>query len=246
MTREIRTIVFVVAFAVSTVLGTAQEIAFLDLTGVKLRVDLRNPPSPPPQCNKQGVCSGGGYSGMSIACGGAAPGELRADLTYLDRFEYYDEDTAEIETTIENVGEIPLQLPWTPHLADLQPEDESAKFRVYEFQVGLFLNWGEHYSMSVGWLNLYGDSTQPATIVTLNPGERLRIRGQIKIFATQADGIKLPALELSARASAKTLFREVEYIPHPGGMSEQISNANPKEIPGRDQPVHILAAFKNN
>ncbi len=183
---------------------------------------------------------------MSIACGGAAPGELRVNLTYLDRSEYFDGDTAEIETTIENVGKIPLQIPWTPHLAGLQPEDESAKFGVYELQVGLFLNWGERYSISLGWLNLYGDPTQPGTIVTLSPGERVRIRGQIKISATQADGITLPALELAPRASAKALFREVEYIPHSGGVSEKISNGGPKETAGTDQPVRILAAFKNN
>jgi hypothetical protein len=246
MTSEIRTIAFVVALAACTAIGMAQEIAFIDVTGVKPRLDLRYPPSPPAKCTKEGVCSGGGYGVMSMVCGGAAPGELRANLTHLDRTEYIDGDTADIEVTIENVGKIPLQIPWTPQLADLQPADENAKFVVDELQIGLFLNWSEGYSSSLGWLDLHGDPKRPGTIVTLNPGERVRILGQIKISATHANGIILPALELAQRASAKILFREVEYIPHPGGMSERISNASPKEIAGTDQPVHIIAAVKNN
>ena len=246
MTREIRTAVFVVAFAACTVLGTAQVIAFLDLTGVKPQLDLRYPPSPPAKCNKEGVCSGGGYSGMSIACGGAAPGELQVNLTYLDRSEYFDGDTAEIETTIENVGKIPLQIPWTPHLAGLQPEDESAKFGVYELQVGLFLNWGERYSISLGWLNLYGDPTQPGTMRHAKSRRACTYTQTDQDLRHSSRRDNTPALELAPRASAKALFREVEYIPHSGGASEKIPNGGPKETAGTDQPVRILAAFKNN
>jgi hypothetical protein len=245
MTPETRIMAIVVAIAACTAIGTAQEIAFLDLTGVRPRVDLRYPPSPPARCNKE-VCSGGGYGGIGIGCGGAAPGELRVNLIYLDRSEYFDGDMAEIETTIENVGKIPLQIPWTPHRADLQPPDARTRFRVYEFQVGLFLNWADGSSTSLGWINLYGDPAQPETMVMLDPGERVRIRGQVEISATHADGIALPALELAQRASAKTLFRKVGYVPRPGGMSEQISNGSPKEIVGMDQPVHVFAPFIRN
>jgi len=246
MTRDIRTTLFVAAFAAFAALGTAQEIGYLDLTGVQPRLALRFPSTPPAKCNKTGACAAEGVSGMSVACGGTTPGGLRINLTYLDRAEYFDGDTAEIETTIQNVGKTTIQIPWTPHLADLQPPDEGSTFAVYELKVGLFLNWGETYSTSLGWLDLYGDPTQAGTMVTLNPGERLRIRGEIKIFGTHADGIQLPALELAQRASARTLFRVVEYAPHRGGLSERISNVGPREVAGTDQPIHLLAALNNN
>jgi len=79
---------------------------------------------------------------MSVACWGSVPGELRIDLTYLDRSEYGDGDVTEIEATIENAGRVPLQIPSSPHLADLQPSDESAEFNVQELQLGAFLELG--------------------------------------------------------------------------------------------------------
>jgi hypothetical protein len=227
-------------------LAAAQEIAFLDLTGTTPRVELRHPPSPPPKCNRDGVCGSGGYVGASIACGGATPGELRTSLLSLDRSDYKEGDNAEIEVELQNTGHIPIAIPWTPHLADLQPADDAAKFSVQELQLGLFLNWREGYSISLGWLDLYGDPLQPGTIVTVNPGDRVRVRGQIKITTTHFDGAKLPAVELAYRSSAKALLSEVEFIPHPGGLSERMSNGTPKEVAGVDQPIHVYSVINND
>jgi hypothetical protein len=246
VTINIKTIVLWMTFAALATVGSAQEVALLDLTGVTPRTDLRYPPSPPAKCDKSGVCTAGGVGGMSIACGGVAPGELRTSLSFLDRSQYVDGDKAEIEATVQNVGKISLLIPWTPHLGDLQPADENAKFVVYELQVGLFLNWGERYSTSLGWLHLYGDPKQPGTTLTLKPGERVRIRGQIQISLAHADGMSLPAADLADRASASTLFKEVEYIPHPGGLFERVSNTSPKQVTGTSQRVQVSEAEKHN
>ena len=219
---------------------------FFSLPGFFYRADFFFLSPRPPKCDKSGACVGGGFGGVSVACSGVAPGELRVDLSFLDRSQYFDGDKAEIEATLENVGKIPLLIPWTPHLGDLQPADENEKFVVYELQVGLFLNWGERYSTSLGWLDLYGDPLQPGTTLTLKSGERVRIRGQIQISLAHADVMELPAAELDERASARTLFREVKYIPHPGGFFERVSNASLNEIAGTSQRVQVYEAEKNN
>jgi len=142
MTRKMRATALLVALMGLGSVVAAQEVASIDLTGLRPRIDLRYPPSPPAKCNQEGVCVSGGYGGMSVACWGSVPGELRIDLTYLDRSEYGDGDVTEIEATIENAGRVPLQIPSSPHLADLQPSDESAEFNVQELQLGAFLELG--------------------------------------------------------------------------------------------------------
>jgi hypothetical protein len=224
----------------SIVSASAQDIPSLDLTGVVPRLELRYPIGPPAMCDENGACRSGGFGSVALACGGAAPGELRVNLSYMDRSEYVDGDEAEIEVILQNTGAIPLEIPWSPNLADLQPADESARFAVYELQVGLFVNWGADYSISVGWLNLYGDRTHPGTIVTLNPGESARIRGNVKLSFPRSDAKDLPALEFADRASAGTVFRKVEYLLRPGEMFEQVINASPKQAAGVSKPMHIL------
>src|SRR5258707_14939074 len=114
--------------------GAAQEVAYLNLIGVTPETELRHPPAPPPKCNPDGSCQMPGFStGMSIGCGGTAGGEkraLRTTLTWMDRREYIEGDAAEFEVRIENAGSVPMNIPWTPHLAGLQPADESEPFTV--------------------------------------------------------------------------------------------------------------------
>jgi hypothetical protein len=234
-------LVLAALFTALVAVGSAQEIASLDLAGVVPRLELRYPPGTPAACDKIATCSSGGFGSIAVGRGGVAPGELQVNLSYLDRSEYADGDEARIEVVLQNTGRIPLEIPWSPHLADLQPADESARFVIYELQVGLFLNWGGRYSTSVGWLNLYGDPMHPGTIVTMNSGESVRIRGTVQISLAHTGGIVLPAPEFAERASARTLFRKVGYLLRTGGMSEEIINTSPEQVAGANKPIHIFA-----
>ena len=109
----------------------AQEVGYLDLLDVMPRTQLRAPAPPPPVCDENGCTVLGGIGGGSIGCGAGSPDDPRAlktTLVFLDRLTYKAGDSVEMEIRIENVGRVAIEVPWSPHLADLQPADESARF----------------------------------------------------------------------------------------------------------------------
>ena len=224
-------------------LASAQEVAYLDLTGVTPRVDLRHPPAPPPKCDSNGVCTGSGVGSLAVECGGGNAREKRALLTSLiwpDRSEYMDGDSAEIEVSIENVGDVPIEIPWTPHLADLQPEDETSKFHAMNLLIGLFLHWGDGYSTSLGWIYLSGVPEQKETMLTLLPGEWARVRGPIKIELDRGDGFALPLPGVEQTATAEFELRQVQYTPVAGGVGLRITNTYPRQVHGNAMTIHVL------
>jgi hypothetical protein len=230
------------AFIAGSCVAEAQEIAYLDLTDVTPRVELRHPPAPPAKCGPKG-CVGAGFAGMSVSCGGVAANETRAlktSLTWLDQLSYRNGDRAEFEAAIENVGTVALDIPWSPHLADLQPRDESANFEVESLSVGLFLRWGEHYSVSLGSLHVYGTPSHPETILTLGPGESVRLRGTVKISLPPRDTMKVPFPGSDQRAGAGTQLQRIEYSPHPLGINQSIENLYPRTVEGNELSVKIL------
>ena len=226
-------------------LAGAQEVAYLDLTGVTPRVDLRHPPAPPPKCDSNGVCTGSGVGSLSVACGGGDAREkraLRTSLTWLGRSDYMDGDSAEIEVSIANVGDVPIEIPWTPHLADLQPADERSKFQALNLLVGLFLHWGNGYSTSLGWISLYGGHDQRETMLTLLPGEWARVRGSIAIELIHGDGFAPPPPGVVQTATAEFEFKLIEYTPIAGGVGLSITNMYPRHIHGNVVDIHVSSS----
>jgi hypothetical protein len=224
----------------------AQEVAYLDLTGVNPRVELRHPPAPPPKCDPNQVCTGtgvgSGVGNVGSACGGVAAAEksaLRTSLTWLDRLEYKDGDSAEIEVMVTNAGDVPIEIPWTPHLADLQPADETSKFQAFNLLIGLFLRWGDGYSTSLGWIHLYGVPAQKQTMRTLLPGEWVRVRGSIRIELNHGDGFAMPKPGVDQTAAADFELQRVQYAPVAGGLGLSISNMYPRHVPGNAMTIHV-------
>jgi hypothetical protein len=182
---------------------------------------------------------------MSVACGGVAAGEnraLRTGLTWLDRFEYMDSDSAEIEVAIANAGDVPIEIPGTPHLADLQPTDDTSKFQAFNLLIGLFLHWGDGYSTSLGWIYLYGVPEQKETMLTLLPGEWVRVRGPIDIELNHGDGFVLPLPGVDQTATAEFELRQVEYTPVAGGVGLSVTNIYPRQIHGNAMTIHVLSS----
>jgi hypothetical protein len=69
-------------------------------------------------------------------------GALRTTLVWLDCDEYAVGDHQKFEVRIENVGAVPVETPFSPHLADLQPVDASQQFgySVVRLEFGLSRN----------------------------------------------------------------------------------------------------------
>jgi hypothetical protein len=183
-----RSLIFALAVTVFlTCMCVAQEVASLDLTTVAARIDLRRPKATSPVKTK--------YSGIHSTtnlCHDSSPkaGALRTSLVSLDSTHYQVGDEPKFEVTVENVGSEPISIPFSPHLADLQPKNAARKFAYYQLQVTLWIasdaDSNEQWSTNTGGdLTLYGGSDHAVTMLTLSPGEWVRVFGKGDLYLGQ-------------------------------------------------------------
>lgn len=190
----------------------AQQVSYIDITTTTQRVELRYPPAPP---TENGY--GGGYGGMSIADCGADYRDPRSLTVYLQSVIPRDNDSKkpfEIEFKVLNTGQVALQLPVSPHLSDLQPSDASATFTY--MSLALAVSPVEDRSSS-GYVELYGKPDAPDTLITLNPGEWLRVEARVEFH------LSLPPAGTISLVPGYWL-RQVAFHPHPGGFSTAHQN----------------------
>ena len=170
------TLAVVVAIAVGTDC-LAQEVGSVDLTKVKARTDLRRPPL----TKKTSGARGGIKRDEGCFDSTKNVGALRTQLISLDRTHYQIGDEPIFEVTVENVDTAPLRIPFSPHLADLQPKDPAQKFSYSELHIVLWIAAGDRWSANTGGsVVLYGDDDHPATMLPLSPGEWAQIVGKGK------------------------------------------------------------------
>ena len=156
---------------------SAQEVASLDLTKVESRVGLRRP--------KTTLQETGGYSGAqsTIPCFDSThnTGVLQTSLVSLDRTSYQVGEEPRFEVTLQNTGPVPVSIPFSPHLADLQPMNPVRKFGYYELQITLYIASGERWSTNMGGTAiLYGADDHADTMLTLKPGEWARVAAKAR------------------------------------------------------------------
>ena|SRR6516225_1237473 len=188
---------------------SAQEVASLDLTEVNARVDLRRPAATSDMPAR--------YSGARSTgpCGSAhKTGTLHTSLVSLDRADYQVGDEARFEVTIQNTGSEPTQIPLSPHLADLQPSDPAEKFTYFKLEIALWIAGGDRWSTSTGGgATLYGADNRANTLLTLKPGEWVRViaKGNLQLEGNLVELSKsgFPADHVYAKSS---LFREEKLV----------------------------------
>src|SRR5438445_11723198 len=141
----------------------AQEVGFVDLTKVTARTDLRSP-QPTRESNK----ARGGINQVQDCDSIKNEGELRTTLVSLNRTHYQDGDEPKFEVTVENVASAPIRIPFSPHLADLQPENPAQKFAYSELRLALWIAAGTHWSATTccgDGTVLYGVADHPRTML---------------------------------------------------------------------------------
>src|SRR5579859_4883031 len=158
----------------------AQEMKFIDISSIRQRTELRYPPAP--ECKTGTLCavSGGG----SVADGAPDRRDPHALGIYLLRVTPTDINPAEpfqVEFKILNTGTAPIEIPVSPHLSDLQPNDESMSFSY--FSIALVVRGeGETQTPYVdcsGFVELYGSSDHPESMMVLRPGEWIRVTANV-------------------------------------------------------------------
>jgi len=167
-----------VTFA-TTVTCVAQEVSFVDLTQVVPRTEFRHL-APQDAGPGQVRAASGEFRDCSHPASDAPA--LRTTLVWLDRSEYQVGDEEKFAVQIENVGSVPMAIPFSPHVADLQPADAGQKFKYSTLIVVLWLggeSWSESQS-SGSALALYGEDDHPDTMLTLHPGEWVQVIGKGK------------------------------------------------------------------
>jgi hypothetical protein len=178
-----------------------------------------------------------------IIGGDVAPGDQRAvrtTITWMDRLEYTDGDRSVLEVMVENVGLVAIDLPWTPHLADLQPTDDTVAFEVSTFGVSIELKWPDGESAQLGSLVFFGSSTHPGTLLNLAPGEWVRLRGSRVLSLLDYKGKRLPPLADEEGVIANSWLRLEQYSPQTGGLVVHEKNIYPHRVSGNPVSIRIL------
>jgi hypothetical protein len=178
------------AFAVLTLFialiatAGAQEVQFIDLTVAPQRVALRFPP-PVPSPSGKGYGTGGG--GGSV--GDCAPDihDPHAAVVYLDGIDGRKINPAqpfEVEFRFVNTGRLPITIPVSPNLSDLQPREPTAPFSYLD--LGLVVRV-RNETGSTGYVQLYGAVDQSGTTRVLRPGEWIRVKARLRLNPVPAN-----------------------------------------------------------
>lgn len=194
---------------------SAQEVRYIDLTAVEQRTELRYPPAPPCQ---NGIC--GGYGGGSVGDGAPDirdPHALGVYLTHRTATQIDPSQPFQLELKVVNTGKAPIEVPVSPHLSDLQPADDSVPF--HYLSIALVVSVVEDSRSSVR-VELYGSKRHEQTILTLQPGEWIRVTANVKLGTP-------PSPMDSGHLEGSFWLRENTYYPHPGGSSEEVLNLYP-------------------
>ena len=201
----------------------AQEIKFVDLSNVEQRTALRSPPARQPDCVPNQGCVGRGYGGGSVADGAPDPRDPRALGVALDSVTPRDItlDPFEAEFRIINTGLVSVDLPVSPHLSDLQPADEWQTFQYLSLAVEVRLSATVPVqALGLGYVELYGSVEHDDTMVTLKPGQWIRVKAKLKLHTW-------PSQPVEAQLRGDFWLHTNEYTPHEGGAFTEAVNEYP-------------------
>jgi len=200
----------------------AQEVRVVDLLNVNQRTELRFPPAPS-DCIPGEPCVGGGVGGLSVGDGEPDPRDPRALGVALDRVTPTDItlDAFESEFRLLNTGLAPINVPVWPHLSDLQPSSESQPFSYLSIALEVHLSAsGPAQDSGVGWIELYGSAEREDTIITLKPGEWVRVKAKVKLHTW-------PAKPIEAQLRGDFWFHDSVFKPQIGGGFTKVVNVYP-------------------
>jgi hypothetical protein len=227
----------------------AQEVKYVDLTSVHQRKELRNPPASPvtdEPCNATPGCIGvGAGGGIGSVADGAPdshdPHALGISLLTVSPSYVRPEEPFTVEFKVLNTGSVSLDLPISPNLSDLQPEDSSADFDFLSLGLavrGSSVEPSRTGGNCLGYVELFGTPKHPDTMAVLKPGEWIRVKANITLFIPPSE--PGPAL-----FRGDFWLHRTKFHPYAGGSSTQATNLYPNNTPTPAVSVWLLSSGHN-
>lgn len=145
----------------------------------------------------------------------------------------------EAEFRVLNTGRVPMDLPVSPHLSDLQPDDSSLSFTYFSLSLIVRVSVEPYVeTRSFGLAALFGSPDHQGTMITLHPGEWIRVKANVQLNSW-------PSEPSAARVYGEMWLRKNTYHPRAGSGSTEIQNLYPnitKMAPENWLPVYLLPA----
>ncbi len=210
----------------SSALLNAQEVKYVDLTDSPQRTDLRTPPAPP------GVPWSGGGSVADGAPNIRDPHALGIELMRVIPADIDPAKPFEVEFRVVNTGQAPIELPVWPHLSDLQPQDESIAFTYLSIGLTVRVVEPNANATSLGFVQMYGSSDDARTVVSLKPGEWIRVRANVKLASA-------PAHQGLVSLEGDFWLHRTTFRPSPGGSFTDAVNIYPNRTKTARLPANI-------
>lgn len=235
----VRTMTFRVSI-VSACLLTAcllsgQEIKYINLSFVTQQTDLRYPPA---NCKEGTAGTCGGYGGVGIADGASDrrdPRMLGVYLLNVSPTEIDPNEPTEIEFKLLNTGSVPIDIPISPDLSNLQPADESIPFTYFSLSLAVMVDTKQQDPAPgfTAYVQLYGAPDHRESMATIKPGEWIRVKDRVKIWSC-------PSEPLSANLRGGFWLRTNTYHPHAGGGFTEMQNLPINSTSTPAIAVHLL------
>lgn len=113
---------------------------------------------------------------------GVTAQQATISLEWMETTDFYPNERVPAEFRVENTGSTPLKLPIHPTLRDLLPQNGSKPFVYYHLTLGLVAGVpAEGAALVIGGLELYGSLKKGDTLVSVPPGESIRVKGNVRI-----------------------------------------------------------------
>jgi hypothetical protein len=208
----------------------AQEVKFIDLSSIKQHTQLRFPPAPQGYCPPGASCgTGTGFSSGSVADGAPDwrdPRALGVWLVHVTPTNINPLEPFQVEFLVRNTGRASIEIPVSPNLSELQPEDDTVAFTY--LSLSLVVVAGEEPNL--GYVSLFGSQAHKGTVLRLRPGEWVRVKANLKLD-------KWPQEVTSVDLHGMFWLRRVTFRPGQGGASTEMDNLYPNAT--RTPPVHV-------
>jgi len=215
--------------------SVAQEIRYIELSYADQRTQLRHPP-PAADC-RDWFCGNGSNSLIEGVLDRPDGRAIAVYLLHVTPTEIDPLQPFETEFKVLNTGQVAIELPVSPHLSDLQPNDETADFNYFSLMLGTGIGpetKGPDVN-GIGYVWLYGSPERDGSMILLRPGEWIRVKANMKLHTW-------PSIPVFARFRGEFRLLRNVFHPKPGGGFTETQNLYPDKTPTPSVPVHLLGS----